>query len=531
MSETIPPSPDSPPGKRRLLNWRNARRLLITAAVGVTLIAVVFTVENWRGQRAWRSFVADMKARGEPLTVDELLPAMPPDGENIAEIPLLKPLLDYGKNDHGTNAWRNPAAYARLVNPPFPDTRLCDRESQRLTDFTAWQSAFRSDTNHHAPTTGLSAPIVVTNDSVSGLTEIRYDTNHAVREVLLYLAAYDANMNALHAAEDLPHIRFPIHYDEGFSALLPHLQAMRHFSRIAVLKASAFLAENRPADALRELFLAIRLSEAADAEPLLISQLVRVAMLNMTTDVVWEGMQQGRWQETQLRKLEARLRGLDMTRAYAFSMRGERALALHGLELVRNQQNVLGDDSSEGRVMEVFHFGPSGWYQHNIARLGRMFDEFAFPYVVPEKRRFYISEGREKSKELDARIRASNIYNIMASLLMPAYSKVIDRMAYCQVTTDQLRIAAAVERFRLAKGHLPQGLADLGALLETPVPVDPTNGEAYRYQADREAGTYRIWSPGADGKDDGGRIEWDEQQPDQPDRESGDWVWEVTGGR
>lgn len=510
--------------RRVIFNLPNVRRLLISVAVLVTLVGLFYTFENWRGQRAWQSFVADMKARGEPLTIEELLPPPVPDEENFAMIPLLRPLLDYQHKPGETNVWRDEEAYNRLTNlrilPRHPEKAWSDRHTGRLTDFAAWQSALRTHADYRLPEEQLSEMIVVTNDLASGMTERRYDTNHAVREVLLALRKFDPEMKALHASVDLPHLVFPVHYEEGFAALLSHWQVFRRLGEVARLKASAALAQGRTADALKEFRLIVRMSEAADAEPLLISQLVRIVMLGAAAEIAWEGMATAKWSDDELRAVEERLRGVDMVKLYVDSMRGEWTLAMHGLELVRDDPYSLGDIDPK-----LLKWGPSGWYEHNLATFGRMFDEFVLPLAAPDEGRLFLDEGAVMAQEMDRQLRDFNRYQIFARLLLPAYEKVLKRFARCQVAVDQLRLACGIERFRMRHDRLPRDLNEVAALMGMAPPKDPTNGEDYRYRADAESGEYVIWSPAGDGVDDGG------VQAEKPARrmygeeEKGDWAW------
>ena len=64
------------------------------------------------------------------------------------------------------------------------------------------------------------------------------------------------------------------------------------------------------------------------------------------------------------------------------------------------------------------------------------------------------------------------------------------------------RTALAVERYRLAHGTLPGGLADLVPDYLDGVPEDPFDGRPLRYKK-LEKG-YVVYSVGEDGKDDGG---------------------------
>src|SRR5215510_477130 len=72
------------PATRR---WRIARRLLLAAAALVTLSAVFYAVENWRGKRAWESCRRDLEARGEVLDWGKFIPGPVPDDQNFYKAP------------------------------------------------------------------------------------------------------------------------------------------------------------------------------------------------------------------------------------------------------------------------------------------------------------------------------------------------------------------------------------------------------------------------------------------------------------
>lgn len=532
-------TPDVAPSVRRwvLFNWKNARRILIALALVITLIAVFFTFENWRGRRAWQAFVAEMKAAGEPLELKELLPPMPADDQNFAQIPLLKPLLNYGKGTNGQIVWEDAETKTRLETlhfaPKIPGKAWSDRHSGRETDFALWQTHLRDDTNFHFPVGQVSASLIDKEEGVEGAADVgrlhRYDTNHAVADVVLALKKYDVDFAALHGAVERPYIQFPVHYEEGFATLLTHLQVLRNFGKIARLKAVAALAQNRAGDAWKEFELIVRMSEAADSEPVLISQLVRIAMLNEAMEIAWEGMAKRRWSVEHLRSIEERLRGVDQVKAYVFSMRGERLLALRGLDLIRNRPDALGDFEELEQGMGLFRNVPFGWYQNNLVELGRAFEEYALPYADLAQRRFHVVEARRKGIEFDEELKVFSINRMFVNLLFPAYRKVLDRCAECQVSVDELRVACAVELFRLENKSLPKELDEVAPMLGVPLPKDPTTGEDYRFRLEADTGAYLIYSPGGDGVDDGGvSVAKDKGKGNSRNEfgaDLGDWVW------
>jgi hypothetical protein len=69
--------PDSKPG------WRWTRRFLVAIACLMTLIAVLYAEEDWRGKRAWDNCKRELEAKGAVLDWDKYIPPPVPDDQNF----------------------------------------------------------------------------------------------------------------------------------------------------------------------------------------------------------------------------------------------------------------------------------------------------------------------------------------------------------------------------------------------------------------------------------------------------------------
>lgn len=70
--------------------WRTARRALLSLTVLATLIAIFYTVENWRGQRAWENCQRELAAKGEVIAWSAYLPPPVPDDQNLFKAPKMQ---------------------------------------------------------------------------------------------------------------------------------------------------------------------------------------------------------------------------------------------------------------------------------------------------------------------------------------------------------------------------------------------------------------------------------------------------------
>jgi hypothetical protein len=73
-------------------------------------------------------------------------------------------------------------------------------------------------------------------------------------------------------------------------------------------------------------------------------------------------------------------------------------------------------------------------------------------------------------------------------------------------------VSVALERFRLRHGQYPERLDDLESGFLTDLPTDPYSAGPLNYHRLNQ-GPPRLWSVGANGRDDGGRSAPD-QDPD-----------------
>src|SRR5439155_8915209 len=85
---------------RWLFSWRGLRRVLIVLAWTVTLIALLYGEENWRGRHAWNECRQELEAHGEQLDLKALIPKPVPDEQNFAATPFVQSWFERKMNPH-----------------------------------------------------------------------------------------------------------------------------------------------------------------------------------------------------------------------------------------------------------------------------------------------------------------------------------------------------------------------------------------------------------------------------------------------
>jgi hypothetical protein len=182
--------------------------------------------------------------------------------------------------------------------------------------------------------------------------------------------------------------------------------------------------------------------------------------------------------------LDSELAKQDFLSNYQLAWRGEMILLEGGAcDYLRHHPEQLGniaDDSSSGPVLPsgfIAALIPSGWFYQNQLSCARIVEEFCLPLV--DENRGVVSAPQVKRNEEAVRseTRHANPYNVSASFLLSALSGPVQKCAYAQNVVNMARVAAALERYRLAHGVFPDSLNVLSPQFIQQVPHDVINGE------------------------------------------------------
>lgn len=498
---------------RWLFSWRIVRRALLTLVALITLLVLVVTEENYRGKRAWQRYKSEQVALGEQLDLKSFIPPPIPDDRNLAMTPLLKPLHEFVK-DPVKNQYRQAVPKSRIhglsatqgagdrVRAPGSGSL----EKGNLVDLAAWQNFYRGNTNYPQPSSPLEP----------------------AHHVLTALAKFDAELAELQAAAVArPDCRFNLPYDDDcpFAILLPHLGGLKAPCSVLSLRATARIASGQTDAALSDIRLGLRLSDGVRQEPVLISHLVRMAMIQVALQPVAEGLARHAWTDAQLADLDKMIGSVDVLAEYQWAMRGERAFSMAGLDWMKRASlkdlNMLGNGSADQGGLDWKGVIPSGFIDHNKVHIAALHSQFTLAVIDAKSRRAHpeYSDAMDKTCQKPTR----SPYKIMASLLMPAVSKCAQRTAALQTLLDQLRVACALERSRLAAGSYPDALDSLAPRYLPAVPQDILSGQPLIYR--KPGQTYLLYSVGWNQRDDGGQRVFKASDPSTLDISATDWVW------
>jgi len=514
----------SPPVRlfRWLCSWRGIRRLLIVLAWTLTIVALLYGEENWRGRRVWTKYRHELEARGEQLDLEAFIPKPIPDEQNFAATPIVVSWFSQRTN---SQHWADDYSRASAWVPSPKDNR-----HRQYIDLVGWQMAYEAI---------RSGDLTGNKSFESDKTDLESRAK-AAPAVLEGLKVSETNLAELRSAARRPSVRYPVFYNletPSPGILLPHLAHVKAACNHLELRACAALAAGQSENALEDVRLILYLADSFKDEPFLISYLVRIACLQLGVQPIWEGLAERRWSDVQLQELQKRLQ-FDFLGALKRSKDGERAIGILTADLLRQNRYSVGDlwysygylsDEPTAMASLVGRMAPHGWYYQERFNFCRLYENQLRGAFDAVKKRIFPSQIAIRSHELEKALDWGHLgrtldavihHHFLATLLLPQLETVPRKAAIAQATSDQAALACALERYRLANGQFPETLESLAPKYLSRLPNDPITGESYKYHRS-DAGGFILYSVGWDERDDGGvrgKTRYDDK--------NGDWVWE-----
>jgi len=519
-----------------LFSRRTLRRCLIVFAWVVTLVALFYGEEDWRGRRAWKNYRDTLIAQGVPLDFNAFVPKPIPDAENFAANPEVQSWFirhTNGTTGSYTNVWESDAytlasplvaSDGKNSEPEFRDTR---NPVPHLTDLVAWKMAFASAQAGHV------------NDR-PGFKSEQTDPASRAEAALIVLDALKPiapRLEELRAASSRPESVYPVVYllDNPWGILLPHLADIEAVCLRLDLRACAELAAGQIDRALDDVKLNLRMADSLKSDTFLVSYLVRAGVMHIAIHSIWEGLEEHKWSDAQLQELQALLARYNFIADMQPPYECERAAGILTADLLAKgkfQLNELTTDPNPSRGSAANAFGkmiPQGWYdleKLNYTRLYTLQLDGAFD---PRAKRVYPGRITANTNAMEKAFAGRNPFTtiltrhqLLAVSMLPALGNIPKRGAAAQVVVDEALLACALERYHLAHGQYPEHLDALAAEFISTLPHDVIGGEPYHYLRTKDG--FLLYSVGWNEKDDGGHVGTNGRSTDIS---LGDWVWGI----
>ncbi len=455
-------------------------RVIIAGIIIVVVLALIMRSQRSADVTALAAYKAELRAKGEKLTAEELgYPRPPESSQNLDQ-------LQAGLKHIGTLDYQ-PGSLELMRYVGAGRVRI---------GWAAARPPFNNATN--SPSWGeFSAEL----EAIAGaLAEIRAATQNPPRYFF-----------------DDPTIF-------GNQTAKPFV-ALRTAGQTLMGDAMAALHAGQLERAQADLRALIQLAQFYREDLTLVSQMSRTALANLGLAVTWEALQAQGWSDENLATLQKDWEAVDLAGVFEKGLIGERAFGEAAIAHMRaggfRQRVVLikfnsnvGGNSPPSRLAEDY-----------LARFVWM-PPWAASWEADEM--FYLRHCQESIDtlrsqrngtpmvELNRQLKA-NRDAVEAALAKPMTSyrylfsaiyvpNCIPAARACVRSETQRRLtitAIALERFRLRHGKLPAGLDALVPQLLSAVPIDPMRAKPLRYRINTDGG-FTLYSVGEDGRDDGG---------------------------
>jgi hypothetical protein len=466
------------------INSRRTAKVLVFLLMVLAALAYAF---HFRWKWGAENYKRQLLAAGEKLTVDELIPPPVPPEQNSAAI-FLKAADEIKR--HPTLLDTNPPGAMRMVAPgkamigwTMPDIR-----SDEATN--TWEEA-----------------------------EADLSLNHESLELLRQII-------------ERPAFDFKLRYQEGDMLRLPHLAPMKRASEFLAAATICYLHRGDTASAVKNTRAMLALVKGTQKEPIVISQLTRIAMSQLALTVAWELLQSPNSTDGELVALQHDWMDLEFIQAAENALSMEPALSEATLNNLRSSNSpisvIKGPYRDNGRAT-----GRSGdWLADTLWRVSWSYtDELCAlrtqQALIDGARQihtngFFKDALLEKERKLKAAGSgmAGNNWNRLwdkidepiidgppnlrefLSVSLWSDRHFLNDVMTVEVAKQMAITAVALKRYQLRNGNYPPTLKALVPQFLPAVPRDPVDGNPLRYQ--QSGKTFMLYSIGEDGRDNGG---------------------------
>ena len=449
-----------------LISGRIQKRIWVSIGIFVLLFALAAQSLKWAARSEWENWKAKWEAKGEKFDIASVVPPKVPDDQNFAKSQFFAPLFDHDADSPKFNEARD-----RFDIKTASSLRYAWRKGKHR-DFVVWESAF-----------------------------------------------YESDLAKL--ADDLkrPHCRFNIRYEDGFAAVLPHLSTMKKAATLFALSSAQRLSKGDTTGAWQDTLNGIRLGEQLRTEPFLISQLVRIAILEINFQTFWEGQVNHQWSAEQLTVFQETFQSIDLLAGMESAIRAERNMINHWLPSVAQGRTQTQGFDELNSSLDYF---PAFFFYGNQYQINRILTEIILSGIDVSNHRLNVHQFKKMEEEiLDLKSSFLPFRHAIALMMLPGLDKYALKVSQTQAALDQSAIVAALERYRMAKGSYPKKLAALRPKFIAKIPGDLFHEQGLVYRIN-EDNSFTLYSTGYNGTDDSGEFFI---RGESIDFAKGDWPW------
>ena len=480
-------------------------KILIGAGIVLGMAILIPVIHHYQLRFAVEKYIAELKARGEPMELAQVIPPpMPPD-KNGAPL-ITNALTELDSESNATN-------WVILDNPPSGMNRTIPGK-----EMAGWR-----ETVIHSVETWPR------------------DLTNTWDEAGAQLAARQNDIYDLRSLIEKPILDFHLDYSD-----IQDLGMMLYLSKLKVaaqwLMASEFcnLHRNKTADACTDVRAMLALIKGETQERHEISQLVRQAIISMDAYATWNILQTTNISDANLAQLQADWESLEITQPLKDSFLFGRVNQLRMFDSLRQSPANLPVWLGSVFMRKGYDYDQIGegasakWVLVDKSPLlKKLANKIATAWNEAQWRWFWSYEDEIRAQPIwevvlegTSQLATNHAFLFTEAFVKTNFARLntdsltnhpfetesqnavsqlyaIHRAAMAEVTRDVVITAIALKRYELRHQQIPDSLTELVPDFLNAVPTDYMNGQPLRYRRNAD-GTFLLYSVGENGVDDGG---------------------------
>ena len=459
----------------------------LAPVLGIAVLAAV--AHHFQLKAAVNRYRAELKAKGEPMELAEVLPPSVPPEQDWAHL-FTNAIAQLNTNNSVLSS--NQPPMMRMVAPGKA--------------MVGWRQ------------------IEVRESGKQGATNSWAEIDAALKEE-------QAALDLLYTLPLQPVFNFKLNYAAGFGKMKfsPLASGKKAVQRLASATVN-HLRRGEVNFADQNILAMLAVDNGFSHDRTLISELVRIAIAQITLTANWEWLQSSGIKDTQLAAVQQSWENLEFIRPFENSMAIERVVGAielttlrnSGLEAYFDRMNILGlFDFEEGLVSNLKIKCKSAMWHYWWSYPDELRELKGIQFVVEATRQaqtynsFFVADKDLKTKIESLGIKpdegdafwftdpAKADFHFIISSSLNAFETAFKKVMKVETAKQMTITAIALKRFQLKHGSFPQQLAELTPEFLASVPLDPVDGQPLRYRLNAD-GSFTLYSVAENGKDDGG---------------------------
>jgi hypothetical protein len=466
------------------------RKFLIVTGIVFGVMIFIPVIHHYQLRFAVANYVAELKAKGEPMDLAQVIPnPVPPEQNSTPFFLKAAGILTTNSDVLSTNppvAMHGVAAGKAMVSWTQPEIRATDATN-------SW------------------------------------------KEIQTALSQNDEALNLLLKITNSAFFDFNLQYAQAFDMKLTHLVLEKKAAQRLAYSAIYDLHSGDAGSATKNIRTIFVLVNGTHEERTAISQLVRIAIAQIGIAATWELLQSPNLTDEDLAGLQSDLFQMEFIRAEInvlpveregdmatlIKWRGSNAEFEKYFDVMQQVHEAMGNPVEEDSFWNKAQFKAKEflwryWWSYpdelrchkgyevlmNALRSVDANGSFQSALAVQENALDKLGISRLNSS-LDSLFSGETDFRSMLSESIMALAGVTRKVMQVDVAKETALAAIALKRYQLKYGHYPPDLNSLVPEFISAVPLDSVDGQPLRYRRNSD-GSFLLYSVGENGKDDGG---------------------------